>query len=85
MADTVRRQTLKAIRQYKDETGESDFTQSESLFHFSDRNLSNLTGLTVPVIREAVQEIGLPSTTRRDVFYTWLPDLSDRLIKAIEN
>ncbi len=84
VVDTLRRQTLKAIRQYKEETGESDFTSNESLFHFSDRNISNRSGLTVKVVREAIAESGLPFLKRGGSVFVWLPDLSERLEKAIE-
>lgn len=75
----LRRMTNKALRDMREDTQETDFTDNESAFHFSHREIAKELNGCPKNVAETILDSDLDYSHRGSETMVWLPDLTERL------
>lgn len=79
----LRRMTNKALRELREETGLTDFTDSQSLFHFTNYTIANEIGGNSAQVAEVIRLSDLEYVNNSDSVVVWLDDLDERLANFV--
>ncbi|WP_217521874.1 hypothetical protein [Vibrio metschnikovii] len=77
----LRRMTTKVLRELRESTGQTNFTDCRSLFQFSNYTIANEIGGTSAQVAEIIRLSDLEHFTYRGSLIVWLEDLDERLAK----